>query len=86
MPEISRHPNKDIQEAIGYAVLRGWRIEKAGPRAHTYGAAHFAQNRVETDTFSTFILRQKIQLLMHVSCGAMLMLVHTTGNEEDASL
>ena len=39
MPEIPRHPNKDIREAISYAVSRGWRIERAGPRAHIWGRA-----------------------------------------------
>lgn len=32
-----RHPNKDIREAIEYAVSKGWRVEKAGPRAHPWG-------------------------------------------------
>ena len=39
MTEIPRHPNKDIRDAILYAVSRGWRIEKAGPRAHIWGRA-----------------------------------------------
>ncbi len=39
MTEIPRHPNKDIREAILHAVSRGWRIEKAGPRAHIWGRA-----------------------------------------------
>ena len=39
MPNIPRHPNKDIREAIEYAVSKGWRIEKAGPRAHVWGRA-----------------------------------------------
>jgi len=33
-----QHPNKHIREAIQYAEQRGWRFEKAGPRAHVYGA------------------------------------------------
>ena len=39
MPDIPRHPNKDIRAAIAYAVSRGWRIEKAEPRAHIWGRA-----------------------------------------------
>ena len=39
MSDIVRHPNKDIREAIEYAVARGWHIEKAGPRAHVWGRA-----------------------------------------------
>lgn len=37
MPDIPRHPNKEIRRAIEYAVERGWRVEKAGPRAHIWG-------------------------------------------------
>ena len=53
---------------------------------HMRGVAHFAQNRIETDIFLTFTLPQKIQLLMRVSFDAMSMRVHTSGDEEDASL
>lgn len=31
------HPNKHIREAIEYAVARGFRVIKAGPRAHEWG-------------------------------------------------
>lgn len=33
---MQRHPKKAIQAAIEYAIERGWRFEKAGPRAHIY--------------------------------------------------
>ena len=39
MPTLPRHPNKEIRQAIEYAVSLGWRIEKAGPRAHVWGRA-----------------------------------------------
>lgn len=31
------HPNRHIEAALGYAEDRGWRVEKAGPRAHAWG-------------------------------------------------
>ena len=31
-----RHPKKPIQEAIKYAVVRGWRVEKA-KKGHNWG-------------------------------------------------
>ncbi len=34
---MERHPKKEIQAAIEYALERGWRFIKAGPRAHVYG-------------------------------------------------
>lgn len=34
------HPNKHIRKAIETAVAAGWRFEKAGPRAHVYGALY----------------------------------------------
>lgn len=37
MPKIPRHPNKHVRAAIEYARLKGWRVEKAGPRAHPWG-------------------------------------------------
>ena len=37
MPEIPRHPNKDIRQVTEYAFRRGWRLEKAGARAHILG-------------------------------------------------
>ena len=33
----ARHPNKHIAAAIEVAERRGWRVEKAGPRAHSWG-------------------------------------------------
>jgi len=35
-----RHPKKEIQSAIEFALARGWRFEKAGPRAHIYGTLY----------------------------------------------
>ncbi len=32
-----RHPNKAIRAARTHAVENGWRVEKAGPRAHAWG-------------------------------------------------
>lgn len=31
------HPNKHIREAIDYAIARGWRFVKSGPRTHAFG-------------------------------------------------
>lgn len=31
------HPNKEIHAAIEYAIEQGWRLVKAGPRAHIWG-------------------------------------------------
>ena len=36
-PAMNDHPNKHIREAIEYALARGWRLVKAGPRAHAWG-------------------------------------------------
>lgn len=35
-----RHPKKEIQSAIEYALARGRRFLKAGPRAHRYGTLY----------------------------------------------
>jgi len=37
MPRIPRHPNKEIRKAIQYAIDKGWRLKKSGPRAHAWG-------------------------------------------------
>jgi len=34
---MSDRPNKHIREAVAYALERGWRLRKAGPRAHIWG-------------------------------------------------
>lgn len=34
---MNEHPNKHIREAIKYAQGKGWRLQKAGPRAHIWG-------------------------------------------------
>ena len=31
------HPNKHIRASIEYALGQGWRVTKAGPRAHIWG-------------------------------------------------
>lgn len=38
---MERHPKKEIQAAIEYALERGWKFDKAGPRAHIYSMAHY---------------------------------------------
>src|SRR5437660_12884274 len=35
--DMNDHPNKHIREAVDYAVGRGWRLVKSGPRAHAWG-------------------------------------------------
>jgi len=32
-----RHPDSAIEDALRYAESHGWRIERAGPRAHCWG-------------------------------------------------
>lgn len=34
---MKKHPNKHINEAICYAVSRGWKVTKASARAHMWG-------------------------------------------------
>jgi len=34
---MANHPNKHIRAAIRYAQSKGWRVSKAGPRAHIWG-------------------------------------------------
>lgn len=67
MPNTPHHSNKEISKAITYAINKGWRIEKAGPRAHVWGRA-FCPERSEMDTFSIFTLLQGIQHYMRASC------------------
>lgn len=37
---MARHSKKEVQNAIDYALERGWSFEKAGPRAHSYGVLY----------------------------------------------
>ena len=32
-----RHPNKEINEAVEYAIARGWTLVAAGKSAHAWG-------------------------------------------------
>ena len=34
---MNDHPNKHIREAADYALARGWRLVKSGPRAYAWG-------------------------------------------------
>ena len=34
---MSNHPDKHIRQAIKYAESLGWRVDKAGGRAHIWG-------------------------------------------------
>lgn len=34
---MNDHPNKEIRAAVDHALSRGWRLVKAGPRAHIWG-------------------------------------------------
>jgi hypothetical protein len=34
---VNDHPNKHIREAVDYALVKGWRLVKSGPRAHAWG-------------------------------------------------
>ena len=34
---MNDHPNQHIREAVDYALHHGWRLRKAGPRAHVWG-------------------------------------------------
>lgn len=38
-----KHPEKPIELAIQYAENLGWRVEKAGPRAHAWGRLYCPQ-------------------------------------------
>ncbi|MGO8750846.1 MAG: hypothetical protein ACLQNE_33260 [Thermoguttaceae bacterium] len=34
---MNDHPNNHIRGAVDYALDRGWRLRKCGPRAHAWG-------------------------------------------------
>ena len=34
---MKKHPNKEIREAISYAVKQGWTVKEASPRSHSWG-------------------------------------------------
>jgi hypothetical protein len=34
---VNDHPSKHIREAVDYALAKGWRLVKSGPRAHAWG-------------------------------------------------
>src|SRR5262249_777829 len=34
---MAEHPNKHIRDAVKHALGKGWRLRKAGPRAHVWG-------------------------------------------------
>jgi hypothetical protein len=34
---MNDHPNKHIRAAVEYAISKGWRLVKSGPRAHAWG-------------------------------------------------
>ena len=43
---ISKHPSKEIQEAIDYALDNGWRIIESGKSAHAF-VVYTVQKKVE---------------------------------------
>jgi len=34
------HPNKEIRQAVDYALESGWRLEKSGGHAHSWGTLY----------------------------------------------
>jgi hypothetical protein len=51
---VNDHPNRHIREAIDYALQRGWRLKKAGPRAHIWGRLFCPQSDREGCMISVF--------------------------------
>ena len=86
MTAIPRHSDKDIRQAIDYAVSRGWRIEKAGPRAHIWGRALCPEKsraghifNIHSTPRSPTIHARKLRRFVD-ECN------HTPGGEGDANL
>jgi hypothetical protein len=53
---MNDHPNKHIREAVDYALVHGWRLRKAGPRAHIWGVLlcrHEARDGCRQQVYST---------------------------------
>jgi len=53
---MSDHPNKRIREALDYALEHGWRLRKAGSRAHVWGVLlcpHTARGGCRQPVYST---------------------------------
>ena len=53
---MNDHPNKHIRAAVDYALDHGWRLRKAGPRAHIWGlllCRHDARDGCRQQVFST---------------------------------
>jgi len=42
-----KHPNKEIQAALSYAVDKGWSIKEAGAHAHAWGKIYCPYNDSE---------------------------------------
>ncbi len=47
------HSNKHIRDAIRYAENKGWRVAKAGPRAHIWGTLWCPQRTREGVVFGS---------------------------------
>lgn len=41
---MNDHPNPHIRAAVDYALGHGWRLRKAGPRAHVWGVLFCPQS------------------------------------------
>jgi hypothetical protein len=64
-----RHPKKEIQSAIEYAVEHGWHFTKAGPRAHIY--EHYtARTKVAMVAVSESFPRHVVPATMPVTFAA----------------
>ncbi len=86
MPEIPRHPNKDIREAIAYTVSKGWRIEKAGPRAHVWGRALCPEQSRAGHIFNIHSTPRNPTIHARKLRRYIDTCAYTPGDEDDASL
>ena len=44
---MKKHPNKEIRDAIQYAIEKGWIIKESNARAHAWGVMYCPYNDLE---------------------------------------
>ena len=69
------HPNKHIRQAVRYAARKGWRVTKAGPRAHIWGGHYGVLGKPVKAAAFGFYQHREIRRGMHASSATMLIAV-----------